>query len=571
MTELNKIGIAGPEYLRETLTNCSDPLKAIEEFQEQNSILLPSLKPALHFLDLHSINRVDFHTSVVDVLREALIKQITDVHENEPESERMRKLNEMLDKSFLVIRDKKLQPVAMHIMKFIPEIKKEYLSEIEKDEELYKAAPREAKRQIWQGNQSLFGDEVSPILNSYIKSKRTLLFDHKTRKNFFNLSPKVRRSDEFVQQLVDMIGHNIDLYDMTLQFLRTLYLRTRNIQYCTLRSDILMALHEQEVNDICSMDPSHKFAWCLDACIREHFVDNKRAKELQGFLDGIKKGQEEVLGDLAMVLADPYALHTCCQTLLKLLHTSASGENLPRANGDYILIFRMIQLGLNAWTMMDTANFKEPKLSHKLITQFLPAIESLMVDEQIRSHSQRLPDAVVESAEDIPSTLHKTITDNETAAYIMVYYASHAINSKEILLYVSVLDALKHEGDVAYCDTLLHNLVNDIATHIDFIMAANNLVYIVDMFFGDKMNRDSTTHHLLRLFWLIQRKVSPPIMLELLARINIEGQDDVVCNMYKSLQEVADSAGPPDTSMSMDVDMESPLSSVPMPTPMYTS
>ena len=62
------------------------------------------------------------------------------------------------------------------------------------------------------------------------------------------------------------------------------------------RSDILMALHEQEVNDICSMDPSHKFAWCLDACIREHFVDSKRAKELQGFIDGIKKGQEEVLG-----------------------------------------------------------------------------------------------------------------------------------------------------------------------------------------------------------------------------------------------------------------------------------
>jgi len=49
--------------LRETLTNCSDPLKAIEEFQEQNSILLPSLKPSLHFLDLHLINRVDFNTT----------------------------------------------------------------------------------------------------------------------------------------------------------------------------------------------------------------------------------------------------------------------------------------------------------------------------------------------------------------------------------------------------------------------------------------------------------------------------------------------------------------------------
>ena len=63
MSDLTDIGIAGPDYLRDTLTNCSDPLKAIEEFQDQNSILLPSLKPSLHFLDLHSIKRVDFHTS----------------------------------------------------------------------------------------------------------------------------------------------------------------------------------------------------------------------------------------------------------------------------------------------------------------------------------------------------------------------------------------------------------------------------------------------------------------------------------------------------------------------------
>lgn len=42
--------------------------------------------------------------------------------------------------------------------------------------------------------------------------------------------------------------------------------------------------------------PAPQFTWCLDACIRERFVDNKRARELQGFLDGVKKGQEQVLG-----------------------------------------------------------------------------------------------------------------------------------------------------------------------------------------------------------------------------------------------------------------------------------
>lgn len=76
---------------------------------------------------------------------------------------------------------------------------------------------------------------MSPILNDYVKNKQALLFEHRTRKNMFSPSPKVRRGDELVKKLVEMIGRNIDLYDMMLQFLRTLYLKTRNVQYCTLR------------------------------------------------------------------------------------------------------------------------------------------------------------------------------------------------------------------------------------------------------------------------------------------------------------------------------------------------
>lgn len=79
-----------------------------------------------------------------------------------------------------------------------------------------------------------------------------------------------------VQKLVHMIGRNVKLYDMVLQFLRTLFLRTRFIHYCSLRAELLMALHDNEVHDIIAVDPCHKFTWCLDACIREGKVDAKR-------------------------------------------------------------------------------------------------------------------------------------------------------------------------------------------------------------------------------------------------------------------------------------------------------
>lgn len=68
---------------------------------------------------------------------------------------------------------------------------------------------------------------------------------------------------QVVQRLTQMVGRNVKLYDMVLQFLRTLFLRTRNVHYCTLRAELLMCLHELDVGDICSVDPCHKV--CLRA------------------------------------------------------------------------------------------------------------------------------------------------------------------------------------------------------------------------------------------------------------------------------------------------------------------
>lgn len=61
-----------------------------------------------------------------------------------------------------------------------------------------------------------------------------------------------------VQKLTQMIGKNVKLYDMVLQFLRTLFLRTRNVHYCTLRAELLMSLHDLDISEICTVDPCHK-------------------------------------------------------------------------------------------------------------------------------------------------------------------------------------------------------------------------------------------------------------------------------------------------------------------------
>ena len=165
-----------------------------------------------------------------------------------------------------------------------------------RDKELYQDCDIVIKRHLWRDNQSLFGDEVSPHLSQvifqaskkleklihwrhnrafqfrqYIKEKEAILYSNEGTAvaavaagssstattttptatsilhGFFSVSPKSRRGGSVIQKLADMIGSNVKLYDMTLQFLRTLFLRTRNVHYCTLRSELLMALHDREV------------------------------------------------------------------------------------------------------------------------------------------------------------------------------------------------------------------------------------------------------------------------------------------------------------------------------------
>merc|ERR1719512_493964 len=267
----------------------------------------------------------------------------------------------------------------MAVLKNMSFIEDKYLRVLVRDKELYADCDIEVKRHLWRDNQSLFGDEVSPLLSQYIKEKENVLFTHEGGPGFFAGSPKSRRGGTVIQKLADMIGTNVKLYDMTLQFLTTLFLRTRNVHYCTLRSELLMALHDREVQDVISVDPCHKFTWCLDACIRERNVDVKRSRELQGFLDAIRRGQEQVLGDLSMTLCDPFAINFLSVSAMKLINHQVEKEGLPRDHAILHLLLRMMGLGLSAWDMIDTQEFMEPKLNTGLITQFVPSLMSLVV------------------------------------------------------------------------------------------------------------------------------------------------------------------------------------------------
>lgn len=437
-TGFEELGIPGPDELREALTNCSDPMKAIDEFQVENGILLPSLRPMLPLLDLHGVPRLEFHQTVLEELRERLVHQVHELGTKE-EKDREKKLRELLQKCFPLIRIDALRPVVMSVMKHLPRIDDKYLKEVVGDRRMYEECDTEVKRQIWQDGQSLFGDEVSPLLSQYIKEKEAQLFGlENATQMFFGTSPKVRRQGEVIQKLTHMIGKNVKLYDMVLQFLRTLFRRARSVHYCTLRAELLMALHDLEVQEITTVDPCHKFTWCLDACIREKTVDSKRSRELQGFLDSIKRGQEQVLGDISMTLCDPNAINFLATSVLKLLQIIINNEGLPRDNSVLILLLRMLSLGLQAWNMIDTQQFKEPKLDSQLVTKFLPSVMALMVDDQVRALCAKLPQddresaiTTIEHSGPPPDAYQAYVQENSVASVLAMYYTLHTARQRD--------------------------------------------------------------------------------------------------------------------------------------------
>ncbi|CAB1321738.1 unnamed protein product [Coregonus sp. 'balchen'] len=543
---LPELGISNGEDLKETLTNCTEPLKAIDQFQTENGILLPTLQSALPFLDLHGTPRLEFH--------------------------HYGKLEELLEKSFPLVKMPSIQPVVMQVLKHLPKaslclstVPEKKLKLVMADKELYKVCAVEVKRQIWQDNQALFGDEVSPLLKQYIVEKEAALFssDLSILHNFFSPSPKARRQGEVVLKLTQMIGKNVKLYDMVLQFLRTLFLRTRNVHYCTLRAELLMSLHDLDISEICSVDPCHKFTWCLDACIREKFVDAKRARELQGFLDGVKKGQEQVLGDLSMILCDPFACNTLVLSTVRNLQELLSQDALPRDSPDLMLLLRMLSLGQGAWDMIDSQVFKEPRLELEVVTRFLPAMLSLVVDDYTFTVEQKLPNEEKTSLTyptALPDAFNKYLQENRVACEIGLYYTLHIAKQRNKNALQRLLPALvETHNDMAFGDIFLHLLTGHLTLLSDEFGTEEFCSAVFDGFLLASFSSKENVHrHTLRLLLHLHHKVLPSCVETLLKTLEPPKQSsDQVKELYIQLTEKLEaqkkSPPQPDEAPSLDL------------------
>ena len=309
-----------------------------------------------------------------------------------------------------------------------------------------------------------------------------------------------------------MIGNSVELYNLVLQFLRTLFLRTKEEHYCSLRDELLMAFHDADIKEIRQVDPCHKFCWCLDACIRDRSIDSKRLKELQLFLDGVKGGEEQVMGDIAMVLNDPYATYTIVSSIIQQLLRLNNMDLLPRSSSELMFLIRLLSLSTSAWSIIKTQSFSETPVNPNIVTRFLPMLMSVMLDNTFGLLTGS--DTAV-----IPQTMLDFSEQNPVAQTILSYYVNHLLQTNKRVLLDSLLPkfATILKGQPLN-SPLLNLMVHSIVKHSDKFSEQGHCTLLCDEFLFIWLEHEDVLHHVLRILWNVHDKVEGQHMVELLTR-----------------------------------------------------
>ena len=87
--------------------------------------------------------------STLEEMRERLIKRVEELAASGREED-VKIMEDLLEKSFPVVKVKNIRPVVLSILEHLPQIEEHYLVKILADEELFRDTAVPVKRQIWQ-------------------------------------------------------------------------------------------------------------------------------------------------------------------------------------------------------------------------------------------------------------------------------------------------------------------------------------------------------------------------------------------------------------------------------------
>ncbi len=370
----------------------------------------------------------------------------------------------------------------------------------------------EIKRQIWLVDEVLFRDKVFPLLNQYISDTYEISSAETP------LAPVRRReANAVLQELVQLVGKSVALYNMLLHFFRTLFVSTRNTGFCALRAELLMALHDAGVSEIYNLDPCHKLAWCLDACVRDNVVELRRIKEMQNYFESVPHA-DPILGDLAMIVANPFATNTLIRNIFVTLVDVVNREAIPKDDEGLVYVTGLLALGLYAETMLRDQAFQIPKPDKEILQTFYPLLAFRILDDAMRTPSTD-PRAgatrALPPAEPLDDALLPIIQRHVLAQRVMVYYVLTRITARdapsvEMLLNILTREQASNDNKPIIMIAEEASFVQSLVSHVLSVRDARMTHVVIDTFLiGHRADATHVHKQLVRFLVESQSRLNP--------------------------------------------------------------
>ncbi|KAF9970137.1 Cofactor of BRCA1 [Actinomortierella ambigua] len=488
------LGPRAGEKIRDMLVK-QKPGQAIVQIQEKCGLNLPDIQAIYPLLDHHGRSRYDVHSSCMKALKAKLVQKL----ETAPIDEA--RFDSILRSMLPYIEVEGLQDLPLTLLGRFPDrMSDSIIDKIAENDDLFRTAPQEVKRRIWLAHPSKFRDDVIPIVKAY----RTDPIIIRMAKDMSIEQPaKVitqRRAHPSIKQLMDIVGGNLNLYNHIGTYLRSLFIQTNDAVYCTLRFDLLMAMHEANLGSITKVDPCHELVWNLDACNRTLSMDDRRVENIRKFFDKVAR-DDPVHGDIAMILNDPFTSNMITSRLLTQLNDTTQKGRVPHSDSSLIWTATTLNLGAHARRIIQQQKFRIPRVETIVTDKFFTTLSNCILDDTLGQLRQEVDESTAVEEVQFTEDNLAALDDSEVARKLLCHY---------------ILNRL-HNMDVHALTRTLPTILTSLRRNKNYdpqSMTLDSLHVTYQSFFNSFLSILSRQQHLHR--FLVQRKFQAPILNDFL-------------------------------------------------------
>ncbi|CAL5228021.1 g11083 [Coccomyxa viridis] len=486
------VGAVGQEYVHSVLTSMN-PQNAVKEIQKHGAFRNKRGKPVLELLDQLGLKRAEVYKHVLEAAKARLLEAIPKMS---PE-----KLTQLLELSFAYVGLPQLRDIPLAVLGQLQPVPAAFLKQLATDQELFQDLPLNVQQEVWEVDRKMLQQHALPTVEAYGYTTETLL--RALDMDEFLPGPvgapakllggprvsrrAIRAGSAALKRLTGMAGRSLAIYNgladlcrVRLRDSESPYCGIKEASYCTLRSQLIMALHDNNISEITSKDPVHRLAWSLDACLKDRVLDEKRMRELHQFFVPLnkpaagtgslkirmggaakKRARESsavdaesmgspgrstnaqsdplaVLGDAGMVLRDPATMRLIIHHVLRRLERLVEEEKSPSEDPDLTFLTSLMQLAVGCRAMLRGRRFSFPAADPELLRSFYPLLMNFMLEVLFRDGSEVLDDGKTE----VDANLVTMLSKDEVVRHISQVFCLERLAASDIPMARSLLSAL---------------------------------------------------------------------------------------------------------------------------------